>query len=183
MMVRIDIALALALLTALPAQAAAVAAAPLDISGDVPVRCKMAPPTSGASANAIFRQTGNGGALTLTGFVGADARTRAVQASIQVAIACSGSHVLTVTTHGGLTNQTSGSPSPDFANHADYALTARWGGLTQSVTTSGAQVTIDLSQANAAAGSLGIDINLPAGRGPLAAGTYTDEIIIQLNAQ
>jgi len=30
---------------------------------------------------------------------------------------------------------------------------------------------------------LSIDFSLPAGRGPLVAGTYTDEITIQLNAQ
>jgi len=183
MTAHIGIALALILALATPAAAAPTASTLLQVSGDVPVRCKMSPPSASGAANATFTSNGTGGDIAITALVGSDAMTLASQASLQIPIVCSGSHALTVTTRGGLANQNAATPSPDFAVRADYLLTARWGAVTQSVTTSGSAVTLDLSQGSAQAGDLSLDISLPAGKGPMTSGTYTDEITIQLNAQ
>jgi len=183
---RTDILLAACLLAGLcgPALAATVAAQPLQVNGDVPVRCKLSPPAAGTSVNTSFAPNSNGGDLTLTGLVDPDtALTRATESVIQIPIICSGAYSLTITSQGGLSNQNASAPSGGFATHVNYLLSANWAGATQSVETAGSAVTLDLSQSGSQAGNLSIDFSLPAGRGPLVAGTYTDEITIQLNAQ
>jgi hypothetical protein len=158
---------------------------PLTVKGDVPVRCKMSPPVSGGSGtNTTFAQNSSGGEIDLTALVDANtAKTLAAQETIQFPIICTGAHTLTVTTqHGGLVNQNVAAPAGGFAVHADYTLNATWAGTTRSLTTSGAQAALDLSQSDAAGGELTIGFSLLGGVGPLQAGTYSDEIVVQLNA-
>jgi opacity protein-like surface antigen len=167
-----------------PAAAAPVAAQPIQVIGGVPVRCKISPPAAGASDNASFAPGSNGGELQLTRFVDpGTALTHASEGTILFSITCTGAYALTVTSQGGLSNQNAGSPSGGFATHVNYTLSAIWAGATKSVETSGSAVTLDLSQSGDQSGDLSIGISLPAGKGPLTAGTYTDEIVIQLNAQ
>ncbi len=173
-----------AFVTTLPLQAATTTSRPLQVNGAVPVRCKISLPAAGASLNTTFSAESNGGELDLTDFVGQDAKTHATEGAIRLPILCSGAYALTITSHGGgLSNQSSNTASGGFAVHVDYLLSASWAGATRSVQTSGAEVTLDLSQSGAQSGDLSVAFSLPAGLGPLVAGAYRDEIIIQLNPQ
>lgn len=180
---RYGIALLFACLLAVPAAGADNASQPLQMTGSVPVRCRLSPPSAGVTVNTSFTPDANGGNLVLTALVDMNTSTTlSAEGSILVPILCSGTHALTVTSHGGLNNQNA-TASGGFLTHVDYELTATWGATTQTVQTAGSAVTLDLSQNGPQSGDLTIAVSLPAGRGPLVAGTYTDEIIIELNAQ
>lgn len=180
---RIALFLAVGLL-ALRADAATTVTQPLQVHASVPERCRVSPPTGTTSPNATFTPGANGGALRLTGLVDpVTALTRATQGTILFPVVCTGTYSLTVTSQGGLVNETTTTASNGFATRLNYVLSASWGSAAQSVETSGTPVSLDLSAGGAQLGNLTIGFNVPAGRGPLVAGTYTDEIIIQLNAQ
>ena len=158
---------------------------PITVQGEVPVRCKMAAPLAGGTgANTTFAANSNGGEINLTNLVDSNtARTVAAQGTVQFPIICTGAHTLTITSQrGGLTNQNSATAAGGFAVHADYTLNASWAGTTRTLVTSGSRSALDLSQTDAASGNLTIDVTLAGGLGPLQAGTYSDEIVVQLNA-
>ena len=170
-----------------PAAAAPVpfAAQPLQVRGDVPVRCKVSQPVAGGALNATFTPGTDGGTLALKSLVdGTSALTNATQAAIAFPINCVGAQSLTITSEGGGLSNAGGTGAPaSFATHVNYAMTAAWGGLTQSVTTTGSTVALDFSQTGPQTGSLTISFSVAAGQGPLVSGTYTDRIVIQVNAQ
>jgi hypothetical protein len=155
------------------------------MDGDVPTRCRMSTPQAvGAATNATFTPNTNGGRLDLTQMVdAAEAKTIATHGVLEFPIICTGAHSLTVTsTHGGLVNASATGQAGGFATRADYTLSATWAGTTQQVQTGGSSTALDLSQQGPAAGALSLDFNLPGGSGPLQAGAYSDEIVVQLNA-
>lgn len=158
---------------------------PLQVRGDVPVRCRVLQPSSDGGLNTTFAADANGGTLTLTSLVDANsARTLTLRAAIAFPISCIGAHTLTVTSQGGgLSNGGAAGPSDGFASHVNYAMTANWAGTTQSVVTQGSAVTLDLSQSGPQGGTLNITFDIAAGQGPLINGTYTDQLVIQVNAQ
>lgn len=177
------IALICVCLLAPGAAAADIPSQPLQVNADVPVRCKLSTPSAGMSLNTSFSPNGNGGDIALTQLVDPNtSMTQAAEGSVLVPITCTGAHTLTVTSRGGLTNQNA-TAAGGFATHVNYALTASWGGTTETSETSGSALTLDVSQGGPQTGNLTIAVSLPPGRGPLVAGTYTDEIVIQLNAQ
>jgi hypothetical protein len=182
---RISLIVVAAILAAPSAWAATAATRPLSVNGSVPVRCKISQPVAEANLNTTFSPDGEGGLLDLTAFVGTDSLTRAAEGSVRLPIACSGAYTLTVTSlAGGLNNRDINVPaSGGFAAHVNYLLIANWGGAVQSVETAGSEVSLDLSRSGAQAGYLSVGFSLPAGRGPLVAGTYQDEIVVELNPQ
>lgn len=155
------------------------------VQGLVPTRCKISAPLASTGSNASLGVSTNGSELDLTALVDAtSAKTLASQITIQFPIVCSGAQSLTISTQqGGLNNQEAAGASGGFQTHANYVLNVSWGGLSQSLTTSGSAATLDLSQSDPASGNLTINFNLPSGQGPLQAGTYADAIVVQLNAQ
>lgn len=177
----------LALLVALAAAPAAAAdslvSQAMPVDGTVPTRCKISPPTTANLSNSSFASDGTGGQLVLSAIVGSDGMTSGAEATLRFAITCTGAHDLTITSGGGLVNRTTATPVAGFSSRADYTLTANWGATTQSATTAGSSISLDLSQDTARAGNLDIVFALPLGRGPMIAGSYTDEILIQLNAR
>jgi hypothetical protein len=155
------------------------------MQGDVPTRCKMSPPQLiGSATNATFTPNQSGGQFDVTNMVDTLAsKTLATHGVLELPIVCTGAHSLTVSSiHGGLINANATGQAGGFATRADYALSATWAGITKQVQTTGASTTLDLSSGAPSSGSLSIGFDLPGGAGPLQAGAYNDEIVVQLNA-
>jgi hypothetical protein len=170
-------------LTAVPAGADQLVAQSLPVDGAVPTRCKLSQPTAIAVSNSTFNSGDAGGTLVLGTIVGQDALTTGAGATFRFAITCTGAHALVITSNGGLINQATTAAATGFSTRADYSLSASWGTTSRSLTTDGNRASLDLSQAAARTGNLDIVFNLPLGRGPMTAGSYTDQVFIQLTAQ
>jgi hypothetical protein len=155
----------------------------LQVDGTIPTRCSMSRPTAADTNNSAFSVQDAGGALMLTSPIDQGALTNSATASFRFAITCTGAHDLIIASNGGLVNQTTPLSANGFLTRADYTLVASWGATTQSLTTDGSRATLDLSQTVARAGTLSVVFSLPSGRGPMTAGTYTDQIYIQLSAR
>jgi hypothetical protein len=155
----------------------------LDLTGTAPSACLISTPTAAAGANTTFQSTGaQQGQVTITQL--ADPTTaQPVAATINLAlpIICNAAHRVTIsTTNGGLARVGgSGQTTGGFREFLPYSVSASWAGQTATATsTAGATVTINAN--DGAAGQLSLVIQVPGGGTPLIAGTYDDQVVIQL---
>ena len=157
----------------------------LDLAGAAPSACLISSPTSAAGSNSTFQSTGTQqGQVTITQM--ADPLTAVPVAStinLALPIICNAAHsVIVSTTNGGLvrvggtgTQQTVNG----FREFLPYQVSAVWAGQTVNAT-SQAGTTVTIISADGAAGDLSLVIQVPGGGDPLVAGTYNDQVVIQL---
>jgi len=166
------------------AQTSDVGQGRLDISGQAPSACLISAPTSATGANTSFQSTGaQQGQITINQL--ADAQTATpIASSINLAlpIICNTAHTLTISTSNGGLLRLGGVVGPEtngFRQFLPYRVGATWAGQTANAT-SQAGATITINASDGAAGQLNLEVSTPGGGDPLVAGSYSDELVIQL---
>jgi len=155
----------------------------LDLSGDSPSACLISAPTAAVGANAAFQSTGpRSGQVTITRLVD-PAKATPLAASINLALplVCNAAHSLVVSTsNGGLRRVGAGAAATKgFREQLPYTVSASWAGQTVGAA-SRPGPTLTIRSDDGAAGQLSLNITIPGGGEPLVAGTYGDQVVIQL---
>jgi len=179
----IPILLGLALPSAALAQEPQAVRGEIDISGIAPSACLISGAARGSGTNAVLgTATARQADIRILELVDPlSSQARATSISLILPIICNVGHRVVVrTVNGGLTrsNQAGGDQAtPGFRSSIPYSVNARWAGVT---VTGASQSPVNLVAPDAAAGELGIDINIPGGGDPLIAGTYSDQLVVEL---
>ncbi|HET9428157.1 MAG TPA: hypothetical protein VFO69_07345 [Allosphingosinicella sp.] len=180
--------LAAVLILSAPAGAAAQTIDPtpgrLEIVGQAPSACLIRTPTGEAAVNATFESTGSSsGQIRITEFVDpGSAQSRGASMDLVVPVICNSPHRVTVRSgNGGLRRLGSPVPAGPFIEFLPYQVNAVWGGSQGGIASdSGGPLLIDSPSARA--GQLSLSFDIARGGRPLVAGTYSDSIVIELQA-
>ncbi len=159
----------------------------VELVGTAPPACIMRAPSNTAGVNATYQNLSNSGAeIRIVEMVNPQtAQPRATSVNLAFPVICNSAHTLSITSsNGGLTriaanqrNQSRGT----FADFLTYSLAANWAG--QNVTrTSDTQGGVRIAAADGGAGTVQLNIAVPANGKPLLAGAYADSIVIQFRA-
>jgi len=160
----------------------ASASSQLDISGVAPSGCVISTPNTGATSNASLSAGPGAAEVTVLQLVDPNSAVPLpANITLQFPVICNGAHVLTITARDGalVLQQSAPPPGPGFRNSLVYQIQADWVG--QSVSASSADAPLQINSANAATGDLNVNIQIPGGGEPLEAGTYTDQLIVNLH--
>jgi hypothetical protein len=154
----------------------------VDLVGEAPSACVLAPPTAGASANAVLQQTGDRSSeVRITRLV--DPQTLQPQAasiSLAFPLVCNAAHRLIVrTARGGLTLDTPAPAASGFRDHVSYTVAADWAGMSAEGA-SDSKRPVDIRLNDGAAGVVSVNIQIRGGGEPLVAGPYSDSVIVEL---
>ena len=157
----------------------------LEIQGTAYPACVIKGPTSAVGTNMRFDPAGpTAGQIGITEFVDANAVSRGGTIDIALPVVCNSAHrVIVRSSNGGLRRQGAAAAvqGNQFVQFFPYRVTTQWGGQAGQLTTDqGGALTIDTGEARA--GQLGLQISLAAGGRPLVAGTYSDQIVVELQA-
>lgn len=153
--------------------------------GDARRACVLKAPTAASQVNATLSQSANGVNVELTpqGFI--DPQTgvpRATGISLNLPITCNTAHRIRVASrNGALLRAGGGEDTGTFRSRLDFSVDVTWAGLTQSFNTANAGETI-LIVPDASTGAATITIAIPGGGNPLAAGAYSDTIVVEVEA-
>lgn len=152
----------------------------LSYRGDVAAGCILSAPTIGASTNATAQNASGGSAdVVITRLAGDDGVPEGAEVSLVLQAACNQSHTLNLESLlGGLTN---GQPAPangQFRTVLPYQVTLSWAGTTQTFRSDDPALAAAI--ASAARGSLTVSITIPSGGSPLVAGSYADQLVLEL---
>lgn len=156
----------------------------LELSGTAPTACNVASPTLAGSSNASLSNVAAQSArIDLSQFVDqTTAAPLASSASLDFNVICNGAHQVRVqSVNGALALEGPGAAAGGFRNRVPYQVAVNWAGQTASGA-SDAGTLVDLDVANAAAGDMRLDITIAAGGNPLVAGSYADEIVVEVSA-
>lgn len=150
--------------------------------GAAPAGCRLSVPTAPTLQNAQVGTMSPGSAdIAIQQMVGDDAVPVGATVVLVLPAICNQAHTLTLTSaNGGMLGdsvQPAGSP---FRSLLTYAVTVDWAGGQQVLQTSDQDLVLD--RGDAAAGVVTVTIQIPEGGAPLAAGAYTDELVLELGA-
>ena len=181
-------AFAAAAASLLPAVAAAQLVEPapgrLEIVGLAPNACVVRTPPAASGDNMTFQPQGSAaGQITITETVDSAARPRGGSLNLVVPIVCNSPHRVVLTSRSGgmrRTGQPVAQPGP-FAELLPYSVNAMWGPSTSELLTS-ERSRLVIDSAGARAGGLSLSFAIAPGGQPLVAGTYSDEIVLELQA-
>lgn len=174
-------ALSLGVASVASAQDRPLPRADIEITADAPNACLITAAPIASGRNASFSSGGSSGEMRILQLVDpVTAEVLAADISLALPVICNAGHSVVVrATRGGLTREGAAAPSaPGFRNQVPYDLAVSWAGATSSQTSASPGVVID--QPGAAAGTLQLDITIPEGGAPLVAGTYSDQVVIEL---
>jgi hypothetical protein len=154
------------------------------LQGTAPAACVIRVPSSGNEQNATLSQSGSGGVnveLTPQGFI--DPQTgvpRASGISLAIPITCNGPHHIRVSSaRGSLLREGASSTEAAIRSELNFNVALEWAGLSSSFNTDSAR-SLDLPVADAATGTARVTISIPGGGSPLAAGAYTDTLVVEV---
>lgn len=167
--------------SAASAQERLVPRADIELTAEAPNACLITSAPVASGRNASFSSGGSSGEMRILQLVDPlTAEVIAADISLSLPVICNAGHSVVVrATRGGLTREGAAAPSaPGFRNQVPYDLAVSWAGATSSQTSASPGVVID--QSGAAAGTLQLDISIPEGGAPLVAGTYSDQVVIEL---
>jgi hypothetical protein len=154
----------------------------LDISGEAPSACLIASaPTTGGTNAAFVTASQSSAEVRIPNMIDlANGQAQASAINLALPIICNTSqHVVVHTAKGGLGREGTPAPAPGSRELVPYNITASWAGTTVTGSSQAPQP-LSINASGGAAGSLSININVPAGGAPLVAGAYSDELIIEL---
>jgi hypothetical protein len=180
--------LAVAAALLLPAAASAQRIDPtpgrLEIVGLAPTACLIRTPTSATGVNATFESTGGSSAqIRITEFVDpSNAQPRAASMNLAIPVICNGPHRVVVRSgNGGLRRLGPAAPASAFGEFVAYQVNTVWGDSQGNFTSDSASPML-IDSAGARAGQISLSINVPPGGRPLVGGTYSDSIVLELQA-
>ncbi len=177
--------------TALFATAAAhaqelnVASGQVEILGDAPAACVLGQPSVSNAVNASFSQSGlASGTVNIAEFVNLQtAETQASSIELVFPIVCNASHSVTLHSENGGMLRLGAAPAAaegggqGFGEFVTYQLRMDWAGQQRDQSSDLGDALI--SAAEPRKGDLSLQVSTPAGAGPLVAGQYNDEIVIE----
>lgn len=187
----------LAVLAASPvaAQTTMPATAPTDalveraivFQGTAPNSCIIRALSSTSEVNATLTQAANGVAVNLTtgGFV--DPRTgvpRETAITLSLPIICNAAHRVRIASRGGALRRVGITPSAGagaFRSAINFRVDLDWADATRSFDT-GSLGALEMPVPSAASGLATIRITIPGGGEPLAAGDYSDTLVVEVEA-
>lgn len=176
-------ATALLALTAGAAQAQSTAPArQLAFNGEAAAGCLMQTPQAPTSDNASVTSSGPGSADIVIGqLVGDDGISVGATVILTLPAACNQAHILRlVSVNGGLINVDGTPAGGPFRSVLPYAVAISWGSGSDTYQSGDPATTI--SNGDAATGTVTVTIEIPAGGAPLVAGSYSDQLILELAA-
>lgn len=152
----------------------------LTYSGLVQPGCIMAVATTQSAQNAIMTSPTPGAAdVVVTQLVGDDAVPVGAQITLSMEAACNQAHILRVSSqNGSLINSASSGIVGPFRNSLPYSIVVTWANAPQGFES------VDALQAqsvnDAARGAITVMIQIPAGGVPMVAGSYSDQLVLEL---
>ena len=150
----------------------------LVITGQAPQACVIAGSVQSSETNAVVNAGPTAAQVVVGQLVDANSVPMAATANLQLPVICNTANVLSISTaNGALTLQGTAPPATGFRSQLPYTVSANWAGQAQIVNSG---EPLQIASANAATGTVSIDIAIPAGGEPLLAGTYSDSIVVQL---
>jgi hypothetical protein len=155
----------------------------LDLVGEAPSACVLAPPSAGAGVNASLNvHSGRSAEVILNQLVDEEtARPRAASRSINFPVVCNAAHTVVVRTTRGALVAEGAEPGQGFRNRLPYQVSADW--LGQTATGASDSLTpVNISAANGGAGSLSLIVEIPGGGDPLVSGTYSDSLVVEFRS-
>lgn len=154
----------------------------LAFNGEAPVGCLMLTPQSPSSDNASVTSAAPGAADIVIGqLVGDDGVSVGATIILTVPAACNQAHTVSLdSVNGGLLNVDGTPASGSFRSVLPYSVAVSWGSGSETYESGDPAVTI--SNGEATTGSVTVTIQIPAGGAPLVAGSYSDQLILELAA-
>lgn len=169
--------------TSLAAQVVDSSLGRVEVLGTAPAGCVIRAPASAIGTNMRFEPaSASAGQIGITEFVDQNAVSRGGSIEISLPVICNSAHrVIVRSGNGGLRRLGATAQTGPFAQFVPYQVTTQWGGQ-QAVLATNQGGTSQIDSGQARAGLVGLSINLAAGGQPLVAGTYSDQIVVELQA-
>jgi hypothetical protein len=154
------------------------------VGGSAPPVCRIASPSTLSASNAVFtNNANNGGQISIQQFVDPlTGNARASQISLSFDAVCNVSHAMIVRSRSGGLTRDEGNVSGSFASRVDYRVNARWAGLSASQNFVGGSNALVIPVSDGAIGALELDFFTSGSEAPLAAGRYSDAVVVELTA-
>ncbi|RYF93606.1 MAG: hypothetical protein EON95_08320 [Caulobacteraceae bacterium] len=148
--------------------------------GDVLAACRMSTPLAPTADNAQVGALAPGSAdIAINQLVGDDGAPIGATIVLVLPATCNQAHTLNLSSlNGGLKGDGPALPGGAFRSQAPYTVTVAWAGESQTFQTQDESLSFALG--SAATGPVTVTIQIPAGGAPLAAGTYSDELVLEL---
>lgn len=142
--------------------------------------CRLNTPTSPTSDNAQVSGLAPGSAdIAINQLVGADGATLGATVVLVLPAVCNQAHTLNLSSlNGGLLGDGPAVTTGPFRSRLPYSVTVNWAGGQQSFLTEDGILSFALGAA--AVGPITVTIQIPSGGAPLAAGAYSDELVLEL---
>lgn len=155
--------------------------------GSAPNSCIIRALTATSENNATLTPTSTGATVTLTtgGFV--DPQTgvpRQTSIALGLPIICNAAHRVRIASRGGALRRagmTSAADTNAFRSAINFRVDLDWANATRSFDTSNLAELV-MSVPSAATGLATITITIPGGGAPLAAGDYSDTLVVEVEA-
>lgn len=174
-----------AFVTATPVLAQSIdgsAAIQTTFRGAVAAGCRVSTATTTTASNASVSALSPGSAdIAISQLVDDDGTVVGSTVVLSLPAVCNQAHTLNLESlRGGL--QGNGPPlaGGPFRTLVPYTVTVDWAGGSQLFATG--DESLSLSIGDAATGPVTVTIQIPAGGAPLASGTYSDELVLELGA-
>lgn len=158
----------------------ATAAVQATFRGAAPAGCRMSAPSSPTSENAQVGALSPGSAdIAINQMVDQNATPLGATIVLVLPAICNQAHTLNLSSlNGGLLGD--GPAGGPFRSLVPYSVTVSWAGSEQLLLTPDQNLSVAFG--DAATGTVTVTIEIPQGGAPLAAGAYTDEIVLELGA-
>ena len=169
-----------AMATAAQAQVASTQQNQMTFNGDVAAGCITAAAAASSAQNAEAQDMVSGSAnVVVTRLVGDDGVPLGAEISLALPSTCNQAHTLTLTSvNGGMTNAGGALASGAFRSLLPYTVVVNWAGQSQTFSTGAGALTQPVS--DAATGPVSVTIQIPSGGAPMVAGSYSDQLVLQL---
>ncbi|MGZ9101067.1 MAG: hypothetical protein ACXW3O_15320 [Brevundimonas sp.] len=150
--------------------------------GDAAPACRLNTPTASTTENAQISGLAPGSAdISISQLVGNDGAPLGATVVLVLPAVCNQAHTLNLSSlHGGLLGDGPELTGGPFRSRLPYSVTVAWAGGQQSFLTQ--NDSLSFAVGDAALGSITVTIQIPPGGAPLAAGAYSDEIVLELGA-
>lgn len=160
----------------------------LELLGQAPSACLMRAPVATGGVNATYSNTSiSSGEIQIVQLANPQtAEPQAASIALALPVVCNSAHRLLVRSANGGLLRDGGSPANvqrvgGFGEFLGYEMQTSWAGQDVSARSDVArQISIDSS--NAAAGNVALQFSVAAGGGPLVAGRYADNIVVEFQA-
>lgn len=144
--------------------------------------CRLSTPIASTAQNVDVGALAPGSAdIAISQLVGDDGSSLGATVVLVLPAICNQAHTLTLASlNGGLLGDGPALTSGPFRSNLPYSVSVNWAGDVRSFVTDSESLAMPVG--DAATGSVTVTIQIPPGGAPLAAGVYSDELVLELGA-